>query len=259
MAFPGFASEFWKLSEAEIYAAAEVILEAKGAGTLAIFNVTAQATHLAVRQARRFAEMGCDALMCLPPFVVPSGADAALMHLRRVLEAAPLPHILQYAAALTGLKLTAESLRDLHREFPHFRCVKIDFIPPGPMLSQVREALGGPGFTFLIGYSGLQLADAVARGAHGLMGGAGHTAEDVAVLRALREGAPGALAAFERLLPMLNFEMQTVDLAIAVHKRLLRRAGVIASDSIRPPGGGLDCFQAAEADRHAAAIASLAG
>lgn len=250
MAFPGFVSEWWKLSEAEILAAARVIAEERTGGTKVVFNVTAQSTLLAVDQARRFLEIGCDALMCLPPFVVPAGPEAAIEHVRQVLTIAPKPHIIQYAAALTGLKLSPQSLGDLHREFPHFSCIKIDFIPPGPTLTKVSEALAGEDFTYLIGYSGLQLPDAMARGAHGLMGGAGHVTEDVAVFRALREDPAGGALRFERLLPMLNFEMQTVDMAVAVHKRLLHRQGIFASDHVRAPGPQLDAFQLAELERH---------
>jgi 4-hydroxy-tetrahydrodipicolinate synthase len=223
-----------------------------------VFNVTAQCTHHALRQACRFLEIGCHALMCLPPFVVPSPADAAIEHVRQVLRLAPKPHILQYAASLTGLRLSPASLLELKREFPHFSCIKIDFVPPGPVLSQIREALAGRDFTYLIGYSGLQLADAMARGAHGLMGGAGHVHEDLAVFQALSgQDANAGWGAFQRLLPMLNFEMQTVDLAIAVHKRLLRDAGIFASDHIRAPGAGLDRFQSLEVERHRRSIQTL--
>jgi 4-hydroxy-tetrahydrodipicolinate synthase len=250
MAFPGFVSEWWKLSEDEIFAAARVIAEARTGQTRIVFNVTAQSTWLATRHAGRFLEIGCDALMCLPPFVVPTGPEAAIEHVRQILACAPKPHIIQYAASLTGLKLSPESLRDLHRDFPHFSCIKIDFIPPGPTLTKLAEALAGEDFTYLIGYSGLQLPDAMIRGAHGLMGGAGHVAEDMAVFQALGQDPAAGARAFERLLPMLNFEMQTVDMAVAVHKRLLRDRGIFSSDCVRAPGPHLDVFQIAELERH---------
>jgi len=258
MAFPGYVGEWWKLSGEEIMRCAEVIAGARTGDTLVVFNVTAQSTYHAVREARRFLEIGCDALMCLPPFVAPSSPEAAIEHVRQILRLSGKPHILQYAAALTGLRLSPASLLDLKREFPHFSCIKIDFVPPGPTLTGIRQALAGQDFTYLIGYSGLQLADAMGRGAHGLMGGAGHVREDLAVFRVLSGPDPEAgWAAFTQLLPMLNFEMQTVDLAIAVHKRLLRDAGIFTSDHIRAPGSGLDCFQANELERHRRSIQVL--
>jgi len=57
IAFPGFASEWWKLTEAEIDCAAEIVLTAAAARVPV--NITAQATCHAVEAARRFTRMGC--------------------------------------------------------------------------------------------------------------------------------------------------------------------------------------------------------
>lgn len=234
VAFPGFVSEFWKLTRTEIFEAAAVIRQRSRCPV--IFNVTAQSTVHAVADAREFAELGADGLMCLPPFVVPSGQDALMGHLRAVLGATELPHILQYSASLTGLRLSMDEIGALRRDFPHFGCIKLDYVPPGPMITKLNEHFPGA-FTYLIGFAGLQLEDAQRRGAHGLMGGAGHVAEDIRALEGLRAGSP---AGFRRLLPLLNFEMQTVENSIALHKFLLARRGVIASDHVRAPGTELD-------------------
>jgi 4-hydroxy-tetrahydrodipicolinate synthase len=253
MAFPGFASEWWKLSQEEILACARVIrAESKNKAQL-VLNVTAQSTHLAVEQARAFQQIGCDWLMVLPPFVGGPSSEDVIAHLRAVLAAVPLPHILQYSASLTGVKLSGEQILEMRSHFPHFCSIKVDFIPPGPMVSNLRALLGEDDFTYLIGYSGLQLPDAMRRGAHGLMGGAGHAPEDLAVFRALKEDLEGrGMDAFRKLLPLLNMEMQTVDTSVAVQKRLLMDRGVIASDHVRAPGKRLDRFQAEELRIHLA-------
>lgn len=254
VAFPGFVSEWWKLSQSEIFSAAEVIRNAAQGRAKVIFNVTAQSTYLAVREARHFVDLGCDGLMCLPPFVVPRGPAAVLTHLRAILSAAPVPHILQYSASLTGLQLSTQQILDLRTEFAHFSCIKVDMIPPGPMITQLISSLQGADFTFLIGFAGLQLANALSRGAHGLMGGAGHAREDIRVFRELERAPSTGLALFHQLLPLLNLEMQTVDTSIALHKRLLQDRGIIASDHIRAPGAPLDPHDRTEL---AAILASL--
>jgi dihydrodipicolinate synthase/N-acetylneuraminate lyase len=252
MAFPGFVSEWWKLSDAEILRGAEVIREESAGRALAIFNVTEQSTYLAVEQAKAFARLGCDGLMCLPPFVVAPGGDAVVTHLEHVIDAADVPHILQYSASLTGVKLSLEQMARLRDRHPQFRCIKVDFIPPGPMISNLVNAFGAEAFTFLIGFAGLQLPDCLVRGAHGLMGGAGHLAEDLAVFRALIRDRAEGLAAFRALLPLINLEMQTVDMSIALHKHLLVQRGVIASDHVRAPGPNLDAVQVEELRQHMA-------
>ena len=76
-----------------------------------------------------------------------------------------------------------------------------------------------------------------------MMSGAGHVREDIQAFYGLLEDPTHGLERFNRLLPLLNLEMQTIDLAIAVHKLLLKDQGVIASDHIRAPGAQLDDFQ----------------
>ncbi len=250
VAYPGFVSEWWKLSETEMLDATRAIIEAAQGRVPVIGNVTAQATYLAVEQAKAFQSMGCAGLMCLPPFVVPRAPAALIAHQRAVLEAVPLPHILQYSASLTGIRLEASQLKALRAEFPHFSCIKVDFIPPGPVVSDLIDSLG-EGFTYLIGFAGLQLADCLKRGAHGLMGGAGHTREDIVVFRALQSDPDGAgRIAFEQLLPLINLEMQTIDMSIATHKWLLKQLGIHASDHVRKPGPVLDRWQQEELRGH---------
>jgi 4-hydroxy-tetrahydrodipicolinate synthase len=255
VAFPGFVSEWWKLSDAEILLAAAILREETLGRAGLILNVTAQSTYGAARQALEFAELGCDALMCLPPFVVPAGADDSLRHLRRLLEITEIPFVLQYSASLTGLSLEPAQIAELQREFPHLQCVKVDFIPPGPMITRLVEAL--PEMSLLVGFAGLQLPDSLRRGARGLMGGAGHVAEDVAVFAALERDPEAGRELFHALLPLLNFEMQTVGHSVAVHKRLLYEKGVIDSDHVRAPGRPLDSLEIEELHRVLEASAVL--
>jgi 4-hydroxy-tetrahydrodipicolinate synthase len=248
--YGGFVSEWWKLSAEELVECVRVVVQAAAGRAGVIANVTPQSTFLAVEQARAFHRMGCAGLMCLPPFVVPRPTNMLLNHLRAVLAASPLPHVLQYSASLTGFRVEASALQALRAEYPHFGCIKVDFIPPGPVITDLREALGD-GFTYLIGFAGLQLADCLKRGAHGLMGGTGHVHEDVYVYRQLRQDPEGAgLEAFHELLPLINFEMQTIDQSIATHKHLLKSLGVFSTGHVRQPGPHLDAGQAAELEAH---------
>ena len=89
-------------SDSEIMRAAEVILKSRRKNCLVILNVVAQSTILAKAQAKLFDSLGCDALMCLPPSVLPMSQRQLIDHLRAVMETSSLPHILQHAAGLTA-------------------------------------------------------------------------------------------------------------------------------------------------------------
>lgn len=241
LCFPGFASEWWKLSPEEILLAAATIREASTIPV--VFNVTAESTFLAVEQAKAFVEIGCDAMMVLPPFVVPSSPEAVLAHIGAVMDAVAVPQILQYSASLTGVRISIEALKQLEVSYPQFCTIKVDFIPPGPMTSSLIAAFPPGQLTYLLGYSGLHLPDFLERGGHGMMSGAGHVREDMRAFYGLLENPVEGLRKFNRLLPLLNLEMQTIDLCIGVHKLLLMDQGVIASDHIRAPSAELDEFQ----------------
>jgi dihydrodipicolinate synthase/N-acetylneuraminate lyase len=237
--FPGFVSEWWRLTDAEISECASCI------GERAILNVTAQSTVPALRTAREFARMSPHALMILPPFVVPAPVED---HLAAVLEATDLPCILQDSAGLTGAGLNADAVANLARQHPNLAGIKVDQVPTGPAISSFRARPELSNLSYLVGYSGVQMLDAVRRGAEGLMGGCGHLPEDRVMLVALLAG--GGYGEYTRLLPLLNFEMQSLDVVIAVHKQLLFEAGIIATPLCRAPGRALDETHRSELRMH---------
>jgi 4-hydroxy-tetrahydrodipicolinate synthase len=187
--------------------------------------------------------MGCQGLMCLPPFVGGTTSAETFRHIATVLDASPLPFMLQWSPSLAGSGMEWPHLAELERRFPHFKAVKVDFAPPGPTVTRLVEQFGGERFTYLIGFAGLGLPDALERGAHGVMGGCGHLNYDISVFRALEAATPDARARFSRLEPLLNFEMQTIHTSIATHKWLLERQGILASDTVRAPGSRLSLSQ----------------
>jgi 4-hydroxy-tetrahydrodipicolinate synthase len=252
--FPGFASEFWRLTDGEIGECAECIVEAAESRVTVILNVTAQATVPAVKQARAFRGMGARAAMVLPPFTVGVPAGGLEEHLGAVLEASGLPAIVQDSAGLTGTTLEPAALARLKARCGNFAGLKVDQVPTGPAISRYRAVEALAGLSFVVGYSGVQMLDAVRRGAEGLMGGCGHLKEDRRMVDALLDG--GGFEEFRRLAPLLNFEMQSLEMVIAVHKRLLNEAGVIATPLSRGPCRAMDEVHAGELAMQMAAVRS---
>lgn len=249
MAFPGFASEWWKLTEAEIDRAAEIVLAAAKGRVPVILNVTAQATYHAVNTARRFTRLGCQGLMCLPPFIAGITGEEAFGHVAAVLEASPLAFMLQWSPSLAGSGMEWRQVAELERRFAHFKAVKVDFAPPGPTVGRLVSEFGRERFTYMIGFAGLELPDALENGAHGLMGGCGHLEQDIAVFRALEARATNARELFSKLETLLHFEMRTIHTSIATHKWLLNRQGIFGGRRVRAPGSELDEAQSHELQR----------
>lgn len=251
LTFPGFASEFWRLTDDEALECALAIVEEADVQCVVILNVTAQATNPAVKRAREFRELGAKALMTLPPFTVGAAPAALEEHLGAVLAAAELPVIVQDSVGLTGTVLDPQSLARLKARHGNFAGLKVDQVPTGPSISRYRAVAGLVELSYVVGYSGVQMLDAVRRGAEGLMGCCGHPELDRRMVEALLAG--GGYEEFAGLAALLNFEMQSLEMVIAVHKRLLYEAGVIATPVTRAPSRALDEVHAEELRMHMAA------
>lgn len=242
MMFPGFASEFHKLADDERSRLHGQFLAhtAAAEGVRAIVSVPDHATELAVRRAVAAVECGADVINILPPFFLSPPPTSVCRHIRTVLRAvAPIPVIVQYAPAQTGAGLTVDVLDQLREECPNLVGVKVESQPPGRLVTALRER--APELFALVGYGGVQLPDAVARGAAGVQPGCSFVELYLDIWDRYRRGeSRRAEEQHARLLPYLAYWMQHVELIIAAEKLISFRRGLIASPTCRAPGWRLD-------------------
>jgi dihydrodipicolinate synthase/N-acetylneuraminate lyase len=151
---------------------------------------------------------------------------------RALLASTGLPCILQDSPGITGMRIDPVALSGLAREHRNLAAVKVDQVPTGPAIEALRAHAELRDLSYFAGYSGVQWADARSRGATALMGGCGHVALDRAMLN--------DDDTHYRLLPLLAFEMQTLDMVTAVHKQLLFERGIIRTPELRAPSSRLD-------------------
>jgi dihydrodipicolinate synthase/N-acetylneuraminate lyase len=251
----GLASEFYKLSDADREVLIRHAFEVRAPDQTVIVSVTAHSWEVAVKQARRAEEAGADALMLLPPFFLgPSEADLR-RHVLEVAGVASLPVMVQYAPAQTGVAVTADFFLRLNEEAPNVRYVKVESVPPGPMISAITDGSGGV-VKCLVGYGGLQLLDALSRGAVGVQPASGVADYYPHILRAFDEGdLDRAYALHADLLPLVNLLMQGIEPLNRLEKVILKRRGLIASDYCRAVSYEPDEHTLAELDRFVGRIA----
>jgi dihydrodipicolinate synthase/N-acetylneuraminate lyase len=243
--FPGFASEFHKLSDEERHLLTGALLERTRhrRDVTALISIPDHATHLATRAARRAVAAGADAINVLPPFFLAPSEAEVRQHLEAIIQAVdPTPVVVQYAPALTGLSLSTDLLVDLAASHDNFRTVKVESVPPGPMVTALSNAR--PHLDALVGYGGLHMIDALRRGAVGVQPGCSFTELYLAIWVAWETGRRDEAAALHhRLLPYLGYWMQSAELMVQVEKTVSMRRGLIASDACRRPGRTLDRYE----------------
>ncbi|WP_116201016.1 dihydrodipicolinate synthase family protein [Amycolatopsis circi] len=249
--FPGFASEFYKLTEDERHTLTEVLLAetAPRADVLAIVAVQDHATRLAVKRAADAVAAGADLINLLPPHYLQPSRKALVKHIREVLDAVtPTPVVLQYAPAETGTSLDADVLREIAAKHANLRLVKVESSPPGPLIAEL--AAGDPPIPAVEGYAGVQLPDAIRRGAVGTQPGCSFTEIYVEIWRRFENGDDvGGEELHRRLLPYISYWMLDTERIIATEKLISVRRGLFASPYCRAPAHQLDAEDIRMIDR----------
>jgi 4-hydroxy-tetrahydrodipicolinate synthase len=239
------ASEMAALSLDERRSAAEAIVE-RNAGRLPIvLSVTADDPGMRRALARLGRELGVFALCCQAP----TGLTGAALEreLSEVADSGPGPLMIQ-DLDWSGGGLAIETIRHLFDAVPAFRFLKLETVPAGPKYTSVLEATGGR-LHVSGGWAVTQMMEALARGVHAFMP-TGFEPIYVAIYRHWVSGRLAeAEALFERLLPVLAFTNQHINVSIRFLKQLRRAEGLFATDLCRQPVPAFDAHQQRQADR----------
>lgn len=243
--FPGFASEFHKLTSAERTGLRDQLLAVTAArdDVTAIVSVPDHATHVAVAEARGAVDAGADAINVLPPHFLGPSATAVGEHLAALLDAvAPAPVVLQYAPAQVGVTVDVSTIKRLAGDHSNLALVKVESVPPGRLVAALLEP-PRPVHS-MVGYAGIQMIDALERGAVGVQPGCSFPEIYQTIWRYWDNGEHAeAVALHRRLLPYLTYFMSGVELMVAMEKHVSMRRGWFASDHCRSPGHLLDAHE----------------
>jgi len=235
VALLGVASEFYKIADDERSKLLETTVEQTAGRVPVVVNVTRHATELAVRDAKEAQSIGADAVMIVPPSFIPPSAEAVFEHIREVAESVDLPVIVQYAPNVTGVGIPAETFLSIASACRNDVYVKAESTPPGHLISTLVQQTEGRIGVF-IGNGGLQMYDALERGAVGLMPGAAMVKPYLDIYEAYRSGDKAkAFARFNAFLPVLNVTAQGAEMFTRFEKKILKARGVIKSDVCRKP------------------------
>jgi dihydrodipicolinate synthase/N-acetylneuraminate lyase len=249
--FPGFASEYHKLSEAERAELTATLLRRTGArdDVAAIIAVQDHATVLAVERSRAAVAAGADVINLLPPHFLSPSRESVIQHIRAVLAAVdPVPVVVQYAPMQTGTRLDAETLRKIAADHKNLALVKVESSPPGPFIAEL--ASGQPSLPAVEGYAGVQLPDAIRRGAVGTQPGCSFTELYLETWRRYASGdMEGGDDLHRRVAGYVSYWMLDTELIVAAEKLISVRRGLFASAHCREPAHHLDAEEIRMVDR----------
>ena len=229
-------SEQFLLTDAERSALLDACLGHVAGRVTVIVTCSHFSTRIAGERGQAAAKAGASMLMLMPPYHgVGLRADEAgmLAHFAHVAQASGLPIMVQ-DAPLSGVALSVPFLVRLAREVPGVRYFKIEVPGTAAKLRALIDAGGADIAGPYDGEESITLMADLDAGATGTMPSALLPDLIKPVVTLHREGRRAeAAAAYERILPLINYENRQCGLRAT--KAVMMEGGVIASDAVRHP------------------------
>lgn len=227
---PALASEVNKLDDHERAQLVETTLETVQGRVPVIGGASAPDRARRVSLARDLITRGCEGILAQIPYENPEQYEAEV----RVLADVGPGFLMLQDWDPSGYGLPVPLIARLFEEIPAFRCLKIEVVPAGVKYSEVIRATEGC-LHVSGGWAVQQMIEALDRGVHAVMPTAMHRiyCRIYSLYHAGKHESARTL--FERLLPVLAFSNQHLDISIHFFKRLLHAQGVYATARIREP------------------------
>jgi dihydrodipicolinate synthase/N-acetylneuraminate lyase len=197
-----------------------------------VASVSALSTADAVSQAKAFADVGCDALMILPPYVYQGDDREMKAHVSAVFAATPLSCMLYNNPIAYGTDFIPEQIQELAAQNENLACVK-ESSADARRVAAIRVLLGDR----LEVFAGVDdaIVEAISVGATGWIAGLANAfpRESVDLFDCATKGERGkAFELYRWFLPLLR--MDTVPKFVQLIKLVQAEVG-IGNSRVRPP------------------------
>ena len=229
---PAYASEFYKLTEAERKQVITIAVDHVRDKVPVIAQVNYPSTLQTARAVRQAQEDGASAVCCAVPRMFSLDETALLKHFDRILRAIDIPVIIQDFNP-GGSSLSPHFVRELQRAHPHLCYIKLE----EPLMAEKVEAIlqetsGTVGV--LEGWGGMFMLELIPCGICGVMSGLGISDILGRVFRLAKDGdSDHAYELFQGVLPQIVFCLQDLELYHHAEKLLLEARGVISGTVVR--------------------------
>lgn len=227
----GLAAESAALSHDERIAICRHVLARTGSIPV-IAGCTASNTPETESLAREAAGAGAAAVMVAPPARVDWSREQLKEHYCAVASTIrPTPLMVQDAPTFIGTSLDTDFVQELSREHANVQYVKPESIPASDAIGCLASL---PNMGVFGGHGGLYFLEALEAGADGLIPGCEQPGSFHQIHTSWEKGdRDAARRHFERILPLLVWQFQSLDFYIACVKTLLHAQGLLKHPSLR--------------------------
>jgi 4-hydroxy-tetrahydrodipicolinate synthase len=248
----GMVSETMKLTRDERFRLAELLVEQVNGRGAVFIAAGAESTRQALEFTRQAEQVGCDAVMVVPPLTGKLSVPHLVDHFRALADAVSIPIVVQDASGYVGQSIPIPVCVELLDRYGRDKILfKPEAAPNGPALSALRDATSGQARMFE-GSGGIFLIDSFRRGICGTMPGMDLLDAVVGIWKAMQRGDDAT--AYRLSFPvgaLVAIQLQAgLDGFLAVEKYLMHKRGLFPTTRRRPPYyWEIDPETAAEIDR----------
>lgn len=231
LAAPLFASEVDTLTLDERRMIVRTIVRQAAGRVPVIAGASAAFIEESVAMARLGTDLGCAGVLIAAPPAIRDDFPALLAHFRRIARTGT-PMLMIQDLEWHGPGMPVEVIRRLFEEVEPFRCIKVEVVPAGPKYTAILRATDGR-LIVAGGWAVTQYVEALDRGMHALLATGHYWVLNEVYRRHAAGDRAGAQRLFERLLPMLAFGSQHLDVSNQFLKLLAVREGIFRTARMR--------------------------
>ena len=227
---PAMASEVYKLTETERIEMVNAVLNEVNGKVPIIAGAGETDLGKNKRIISEYIRLGCKNVLFQIPF---QNKIQFKNYFNELAETGPEMIMLQDWDA-TGYGLPDELILELFETVEAFRCLKVETVPAGVKYSRIIELTNGQ-LNVSGGWAVSQMIEGLKRGVHAFMPTGMHRIY-TEIYRLWKSGKETeAEQLFQKILPILAFSNQHLDISIHFFKRLLFRQGIYPTDLVREP------------------------
>lgn len=249
---PGMAAEVHSLSKSERMDLVTFVLEQVNGKIPVIVGTSERDFSKNLELLKEYIGLGCNDVLFQIPYLNDSDFSDKFM---RLADLGPKMIMLQ-DWDFNGYGLPDELILDLFEKVEAFRCLKVETIPAGVKYSRIIEGSDGR-LNVSGGWAVMQMMEALERGVHCFMPTGMHYVY-TEIYRLFKDGqVDEARQWFEKILPVLAFSNQHLDISIYFFKKLLHAQGYYGTDYVRSPQLTFDSHHQHQAEYHIDRIISI--
>lgn len=199
---------------------------------------------VAIEDIQRVHRWGAQVAMVNPPSVVKPGPDDIFNFYRDICHSCNIDIMIQDAPIMTGVNIPVATMVKLCREFKTIKYIKVEQPPTTIKITALKNELGDDVGLFG-GLNAGFLYEELRRGIIGTMPACEFPDIINIILDTWKKDKQEAQAIFYRYLPFFRYGVQP-GMGVAIHKTILHRAGIFATNIVRAPAKGIDSTTEAE-------------